>query len=284
MHKLKKRKDHVLMPLKEYLLQKTEVEVKKDEPKQEQKVEEKDDGPIGKCLLHPDTKIAAYCRTCDVPICTTCLLSNHDGHKKMDLETAKPISTEEYLKLLETLKESNDNFIRFQKSLNENMELTSSTIKKYFENIRNGLAEKENVLLTNLTKTHDLNNQKLEDEIKTHSVMIKKMEDEKIFVEQLKLKIDGKNVAEAMIVDKNRLLPITYSFFKNDLILNFINEDLDVQEGTKKVLFTNINSGSIPQSSIIIVDNSIKEKVEEKKVVVDDSIVGDKKEDEYSEE
>jgi len=51
---------------------------------------------------------------------------------------------------------------------------------------------------------------------------------------------------------------------------------------SKKVLFTNINSGSIPQSSIIIVDNSIKEKVEEKKVVVDDSIVGDKKEDEYS--
>jgi len=119
--------------------------------------------------------------------------------------------------------------------------------------------------------------------------MIKKMEDEKkkIFVEQLKLKIDGKNVAEAMIIDKNRLLPITYSFFKNDLILNFINEDLDVQEGTKKVLFTNINSGSIPQSSIIIVDNSIKEKVEEKKVVdeiKEDSIVDDKKEDEYSED
>jgi len=68
-----------LITLKEYL---ATLETKEEKPKQQEKVEEKDDGPVGKCLLHPETKIAAYCRTCDEPICTTCLLSNHDGHKK----------------------------------------------------------------------------------------------------------------------------------------------------------------------------------------------------------
>jgi hypothetical protein len=69
MHKLKKRKDHVVISLKEHL---SSVETKEEKPKQQEKVEERDDGPVGKCLLHPETKIAAYCRTCDEPICTTC--------------------------------------------------------------------------------------------------------------------------------------------------------------------------------------------------------------------
>jgi len=88
LHKLKKRKDHVVITLKEYLSSSEKVE-KRVEKQQPKVVEEKDEGPIGKCLLHPDIKIAAYCRTCDEPICTTCLLGNHDGHKKNEFRRSK---------------------------------------------------------------------------------------------------------------------------------------------------------------------------------------------------
>jgi len=144
MHKLKKRKDHVLISIKEYLS--TLNESKEEKPKQEKVVEEKDDSPIGKCLLHPETKIAAYCRTCDEPICTTCLLSNHDGHKKMNLEEAKPISTEEYNNILEDLKDSNSLLTKFKKQLTENNSLALSTLSTYFSNIRKNLDEKEDSL------------------------------------------------------------------------------------------------------------------------------------------
>jgi len=77
---------------------------------------------------------------------------------------------------------------RFKNSLNENMELSLTTIKKYFENIRQTLQEKENTLLSSLKEHSDSNNSKLDGEIKTHTDMIKKMEDEKVFVEQLKNK------------------------------------------------------------------------------------------------
>jgi hypothetical protein len=186
LHKLKKRKDHVVITLKEYLESSGKEETKKEEPKKE--VAEKDEGPVGKCLLHPDIKIAAYCRTCDEPICTTCLLSNHDGHKKMNLEEAKPISTEEYLKILEDIKDSHSLLTRFKNNLNDNMGLTLKTVKEYFENIRKTLQEKENNLLDSLNNYSNQNNTKLDGEIKTHTDMIKRMEDEKVFVEQLKIK------------------------------------------------------------------------------------------------
>jgi len=153
------------MDLKDYI---KKDNTPREEVKQQEKVEEKDDGPIGKCLLHPASKIAAYCRTCDVPICTTCLLSNHDGHKKMNLEEAKPVSTEEYLKILEDIKDTNNLLTRFKNSLNENMELSLTTIKKYFENIRQTIQEKENTLLSSLKEHSDSNNSKLDGEIKKH--------------------------------------------------------------------------------------------------------------------
>jgi len=48
-------------------------------------------------------------------------------------------------------------------------------------------------------------------------------------------------------------------FFKNDTIVEKLNSDLDVQEGERKILFSNIKSGHIPLSTITIVDNSNKE-------------------------
>jgi len=38
--------------------------------------------------------------------------------KKMNLDEAKPISNEEYLKILEDIKETNDLLIRFKKKFN----------------------------------------------------------------------------------------------------------------------------------------------------------------------
>jgi len=209
-HKLKKRKDHVLITLKEYL---ATLETKEEKPKQQEKVEEKDDGPVGKCLLHPETKIAAYCRTCDEPICTTCLLSNHDGHKKMNLEEAKSISTEEYLKILEDIKETNDLLTKFKKQLTDNNNIALNTLKEYFSNIRNNLKEKEESLVKLLNQFHSSNTSKLDGEIKTHSDMIKRMDEEKVFVEQLKIKIEAKKVVSDMHDNKSVSVPVTYSFF-----------------------------------------------------------------------
>jgi hypothetical protein len=263
---------------------------KNEQPKEEVKEEVKqkeEEGPVGKCLLHPDIKIAAYCRTCDEPICTTCLLSNHDGHKKMNLEEAKPISTEEYLTILDDIKDSHSLITRFKNNLNDNMNITLKTIKEYFENIRKTLDEKESKLLSSLDSFSNSNNTILDGEIKTHTDMIKRMEDEKIFVEQLKIKIEAKKVVSDMQSNSSQQVPITYSFFKNDLIATNIGNDLDVQEGTKKIMFTNIKNGYLPLSSITIVDNSVKqekveEKVEEKEEEKEEIV--EKKNDKYSDE
>jgi len=67
-----------------------------------------------------------------------------------------------------------------------------TTIQNYFGNIRKNLQEKEDLLLKSLKEHHESNGTKLDGEIKTHTDMIKKMEDEKVFVEQLKIKIDAK--------------------------------------------------------------------------------------------
>jgi len=254
MHKLKKRKDHVLISIKEYLS--TLNESKEEKPKQEKVVEEKDDSPIGKCLLHPETKIAAYCRTCDEPICTTCLLSNHDGHKKMNLEEAKPISTEEYNNILEDLKDSNSLLTKFKKQLTENNSLALSTLSTYFSNIRKNLDEKEDSLKNLLNSDHSENSKKLDSEIKTHSEMIKRMENEQVFVEQLKIKIDAKKVVSDMKSNESVTLPLTYCFFKNDKIVEMVNGDLDVKEGEEKIMFSKIKDGSLPHSEIEVVDNA----------------------------
>jgi len=152
----------------------------------------------------------------------------------MNLEEAKDISTEEYLKILDDIKDTHNLLTNFKNGLNENMNLTLTTVKDYFNNIRNKLATKESELLETLTKHSDSNNSKLDGEIKTHTNMIKRMEDEKVFVEQLKIKIDAKSVVASMKDNNEHLLPITYSFFKNDKIVDYITSDLDVQEGTKK--------------------------------------------------
>jgi len=88
--------------------------------------------------------------------------------------------------------------------------------------------------------------------------MIKRMEDEKVFVEQLKIKIDAKKVVSDMHANKTTEVPLTYSFFKNDVLLEKINSDLDIQEGNKKIIFSNIKSGYLPSSQITIVDNGAK--------------------------
>jgi len=76
------------------------------------------------------------------------------------------------------------------------MNLTLKTVKDYFENIRKVLEEKQTQLLNSLNNYSNSNNIKLDGEIKTHTDMIKRMEDEKVFVEQLKIKIDAKNVVQ----------------------------------------------------------------------------------------
>jgi len=116
--------------------------------------------------------------------------------KKMNLEEAKPISTEEYLKILEDIKDTHNLLSKFKSNLNDNMNLTLKTVKDYFENIRKVLEEKQTQLLNSLNNYSNSNNIKLDGEIKTHTDMIKRMEDEKVFVEQLKIKIDAKNVVQ----------------------------------------------------------------------------------------
>jgi len=155
---------------------------------------------------------------------------------------------------------------RFKKNLTDNNNLTLSTIQNYFSNIRKNLQDKEDLLLNSLKEFHDSNTSKLDGEIKTNSDMIKRMEEEKVFVEQLKIKIDAKKVVSNMNENKSTTLPITYSFFKNDTIVEKINSDINVQEGTKKILFNNIKTGYLPSSTITVVDSSVinEEKVEER--------------------
>jgi len=51
-----------------------------------------------------------------------------------------------------------------------------------------------------------------------------------------------KKVVKDMNDNNSTTLPITYSFFKNDTIVEKINSDLNVEEGTKKILFSNIKN------------------------------------------
>jgi len=186
LHKIKKRKDHKLVDLKDL---KEKIEIKK-EIKEEIVVD--DNSPIGKCLTHEKNKIVGYCKTCDLPLCTTCLLSNHDGHKKMDLESAKPDASQEYSQFLDELKQNNASLIKFKNGLNTNMNVTLTTTKEYFESIRKKINEQEELLTKDLNELHSFNDKNLDDEIKIHSDIIQKMEIEKVFVEQLKIKIDAK--------------------------------------------------------------------------------------------
>jgi len=64
-----------------------------------------------------------------------------------------------------------------------------------------------------------------------------------------------KKILGDLTENKEVTLPITYSFFKNDLVFDVIENDINVKEGEQKILFLNVKGGYVPLSNILIVDH-----------------------------
>ena len=67
--------------------------------------------PLNVCNIHLNNKLINYCKTCKRAICSACKEEQHNNH---DLETDiidKPISKEDANKLLETIKEKEEQYI-----------------------------------------------------------------------------------------------------------------------------------------------------------------------------
>ena len=75
--------------------------------------------PLNNCNIHPNNKLINYCKTCKRSICFICKEEQHNNH---DLEfdiINKPISKDDANKLLETIKEKEE---QFNIEINENEE------------------------------------------------------------------------------------------------------------------------------------------------------------------
>lgn len=110
LHQVKKRKGHSVVALQN-------METAK--PSQEPKKKETSEDKSGRCVAHPEEKIVAYCKTCDEPICASCMLKKHDGHQKLDLVTAKSTVSVEYDNMLKDIKTTNENITQFHVGLTE---------------------------------------------------------------------------------------------------------------------------------------------------------------------
>jgi len=224
LHQVKKRKNHLVVPLaqQEVALEKVMTQ------RRATIIFEKG----GMCDTHPEERIVAYCKTCDAALCTICMLKSHDNHVKQDLSTAKPENLMEFENLLKEYKLTEQSFREAQKALTDNYLAAKDEIQSYFKRIHEVLQAKEKSIFEKLDGLHEVNDHKLSDEIKKQEQRISKMENETNFVEQLKLKIDGKHEMKKLKEDKQTLISDGYLFDSNTTILT-LAEKLDCKASDK---------------------------------------------------
>jgi len=133
LHKVKKRKDHVIVSIDNM----STLPPKKEVPVTVPVVTAVDNK--GNCDNHASEKVVAYCKTCDVPLCTQCMLKDHDGHTKLDLTTAKDEILQEFDKNFKILENCEKSFSEAQVALKLTHDSAKKEIESYFNSVREAL-------------------------------------------------------------------------------------------------------------------------------------------------
>jgi len=135
LHKVKKRKDHVIVSIDAM----SSIPLKKEVTHSSNNNNNSVNDNKGNCDNHASEKVVAYCKTCDVPLCTQCMLKDHDGHTKLDLNAAKDETLQEFDKNFKTLENTEKTFKDSQISLKLNHDESKKEIENYFSAIRDSL-------------------------------------------------------------------------------------------------------------------------------------------------
>lgn len=84
------------------------------------------------CKIHDDHKMALYCRTCDVAVCSMCCLESHKDHHYVEL----PAASEECGSLLEKMNIEICQHIAELDRITEELSQTQTTMKADFNQLR----------------------------------------------------------------------------------------------------------------------------------------------------
>ncbi|XP_061185146.1 tripartite motif-containing protein 42-like [Saccostrea echinata] len=139
-----------------------------------------------KCTSHDNGRCQMYCSQCEVPVCITCIVSDHHlGHKISDI--------------LKTLNERKEKIIKKQKELNDTILPTyqdiSVDVKDTIKQLENGFLD----LSTTITKYGDDWHRKIDQAVEQHQAEIGEMKTKQISTLKNHLDNIHKKISEIQI-------------------------------------------------------------------------------------
>ena len=113
--------------------------------------------PYPPCNRHPHQLIDLYCRTCNIPICTTCNHANHKGHDCCELEEQANINKikleqirEDTDEIMHLLKQAVDKTKQQVKNAERDIDNACDSVKSTFRTLHDKLDKEEEKMMLNL--------------------------------------------------------------------------------------------------------------------------------------
>ena len=115
-----------------------------------------------KCDIHDAENVKYYCITCMTPMCTVCAVTDHNGHKTMDMVTALGNKKEDIIQnisnMSERVKQQEDMMAQLEDIQNVQDAATKKTkleIERHVNGLIGQLHARKQVLLENVEKSND---------------------------------------------------------------------------------------------------------------------------------
>ena len=156
----------------------------------------KDDDDSCLCDSHPKHECAAYCETCDIPICILCVSVKHKSHKICDLH-------DKLEDLQRDIIRKNDRLQSFRQNVEPLLDHTTrilSSLSTFYQGSKDEITDRgkiwQNLIINHVKKLH----QELEDaKTENKGILLKQKKD----FEEMILEIDERNT-KAMQIQKSK--------------------------------------------------------------------------------